>query len=124
MKTKIFKMKAQELVEKKNLNTMVDCVNSLVLQGFNEDFKAREAGLESLSSHKLYKPEEVKILNFYRFEGESDPADNSILYAIETSDGKRGTLVDAYGPYADSKVTKFIHQVEEIQKKTDREATL
>jgi len=117
-------MKTQELVEKKNLNTMVDCVNSLVLQGFNEDFKAREAGLESLSTHKMYKPEEVKILNFYRFEGDSDPADNSILYAIETADGKRGTLVDAYGPYADSKVTKFIHQVEEIQKKTDRDATL
>lgn len=117
-------MKTQELVEKKNLNTMVDCVNSLVRQGFDEDFKAREAGLESLASHTIYKPGEVKILNFYRFEGESDPADNSILYAIETSDGKRGTLVDAYGPYADSKVTKFVHQVEEIQKKTDREMPL
>lgn len=117
-------MEHQELVEKKNLNTMVDCVNSLVLHGFTEDFKAREAGLESLSSRKLYKPDEIKILNFYRFEGESDPADNSILYAIEAADGKRGTLVDAYGPYADSKVTRFIHQVEEISKKTDRDAPL
>jgi hypothetical protein len=117
-------MKTQELVEKKNLNTMVDCVNSLVLNGFTEDFKARESGLESLSSKKIYKPDEVKILNFYRFEGESDPADNSILYAIETNDGKRGTLVDAYGPYADSKVTRFIHQVEEIRKKTDRDEPL
>jgi hypothetical protein len=117
-------MKTQELVEKKNLNTMVDCVNSLVLQGFSEDFKAREAGLESLSTKRMYHPDEVKILNFYRFEGESDPADNSILYAIETTDGKRGTLVDAYGPYADSKVTKFINQVEEISKKTDRDAKI
>jgi hypothetical protein len=117
-------MKTQDLVEKKNLNTMVDCVNSLVLQGFTEDFKARDGGLESLSTRRLYKPEETRILNFYRFEGESDPADNSILYAIETADGKRGTLVDAYGPYADSKVTKFVHQVEEISKKTDRDATL
>src|SRR3982750_3478545 len=114
------KMKTQELVEKKNLNTMVDCVNSLVLQGFTEDFKAREAGLESLTTRRIYKPEEVKILNFYRFEGESDPADNSILYAIETTDGKRGTLVDAYGPYADSKVSSFLHEVEEIKKKTEK----
>jgi len=117
-------MKPQEFIEKKNLNTMVDCVNSLVLQGFTEDFKAREAGLESLSTRRIYKPDEIKILNFYRFEGESDPADNSILYAIEASDGKRGTLVDAYGPYADSKVTKFINSVEEISKKTDRDAIL
>ena len=117
-------MKKQELVEKKNLNTMVDCVNSLVRNGFTEDFKARQSGLESLSSHTVYKPNEIRILNFYRFEGESDPADNSILYAIETSDGKRGTLVDAYGHYADSKVTRFMHEVDEIQKKTDRDAPL
>jgi len=57
-------------------------------------------------------------VNFYRFEGSSDPADNSILFAIETSDGKHGTLVDAFGPYADTKVTSFIQQVEEINKKT------
>jgi len=118
MKTK------EELVEQKDLNTMVDCVNALVLQGFNENFKATEKGLQSLSSKITYKPEEVKILNFYRFEGNSDPEDNSILYAIETNDGKRGTLADAYGPYSDSHVTKFIQQVEEINKKTSKDTAL
>ena len=117
-------MKKENLVEQKHLNTMVDCVNSLILKGFTEDFKAKDSGLLSLSTKKLYKPEEVKVLNFYRFEGNSDPADNSILYAVETADGKRGTLVDAYGPYADSHVTKFMHEVEEISKKTERHAPL
>ena len=118
MKTK------EELVEQKDLNTMVDCVNSLARHGFTEDFKAREGGLQMISSKKTYKPDEIKILNFYRFEGNSDPSDNSILYALETLDGKRGTLVDAYGPYADSQVTKFMQEVEEMNKKTDRDAVL
>ena len=112
------------LVGQNHLNTMVDCVNALTLQGFTENFKAKENGLEGLTSKRLYKPEEIKILNFYRFEGNSDPADNSILYAIETEDGKRGTLIDAYGPYGDRLVSKFIKDVEDINKKTDREAPL
>jgi hypothetical protein len=114
----------EELVEQTNLNTMVDCVNSLVRKGFTEDFKAKKDGLLSLATEKLYQPDEIKILNFYRFEGQSDPADNSILYAIETADGKKGTLVDAFGPYADHNVTNFMHHVEEISKKTDRSQSL
>jgi hypothetical protein len=68
----------------------------------------------------VYKPEEVKIKNFYRFEGESDPADNTILYAIETTSGERGTLTDAYGPYSDSHVAKFIQDVEDIEKRAHK----
>jgi hypothetical protein len=83
-----------------------------------------EQGLKSLKRERVYTPEEVKVLNFYRFEGNSDPADNSILYAIETSDGGRGTLVDAYGPYADSKISSFMQQVDEIKKKTEKGSAL
>jgi hypothetical protein len=32
----------------------------------------------------------------------SNPDDSSILFAISISDGKKGTLVDAYGAYAES----------------------
>lgn len=112
--------RAEKLVEDSTLNTMVDCVNALVRKGFEENFKAKENGLLSLDSERLYKPEEIKILNFYRFEGQSDPGDNSILYAIETCDGKKGTLVDAYGPYADRNVTNFVSQVESITKITEK----
>lgn len=104
-------------VKKKEMNTMVSCLNSLVASGFETQFKAISKGLRSLTTGAIYKPDEVKILNFYRFEGESDPADNSILYAIETINGERGTLTDAYGPYSDSNVTKFMNQVEEMEKK-------
>jgi hypothetical protein len=39
-------------------------------------------------------------------------------YVIETTDGLKGTLVDAYGPYADRKLSEFMQQVESFQKKT------
>ena len=104
--------------EKAEMKTLVSCINSLVRKGFTEDYKISKGKLKSMKRDKLYEPKDVKILSFYRFEGESDPADNSILYAIETSDGSRGTIVDAFGPYGDSKVVAFIEKVEEINKKT------
>ena len=117
-------METFENADKHHLKTLVSCLNSLVTSGFEGQFKAVKTGLKSLDTEKVYRPEEVKILNFYRFEGESDPSDNSILYAIETSDGLRGTLIDAYGPYSDTNVTNFIQQVEEIAKKVVKDHTL
>jgi hypothetical protein len=58
----------------------------------------------------------VKIVNFYRFEGVSDPGDMTVLYVIETNDGVKGTLADGYGPYASEDASKFITKVTEIQK--------
>lgn len=100
------------------MKTLTSCVNKLVLDGYTENFKASEEGLVAASDEKHYAPSEVNIVNFYRFEGASDPSDNSILYAIETiSDGRKGTLADAYGPYADPNVEKFMKEVEEVNKK-------
>ena len=106
--------------EKKEMKSLAECVNYLTMEGFDKQFKAVKDGLKELSSEKIYSPYQVKIVNFYRFEGESDPADNSILYAIETEDGMKGTLTDAFGPYADSKVSEFIKEVEELHKTVNK----
>jgi hypothetical protein len=109
------------LPEKNTMKTMVECLNSLFKAGFQTQFIAEDCGLRSLATQRLFKPEEVEILNFYRFEGESDPSDSSILYAIETNTGERGTLTDAFGSYSDSRITQFIQQVETINKKVNRD---
>ena len=104
------------------MKTLASCINKMTMEGYTEDYKVNESSqLISLRDEKNYSPEEVHIVNFYRFEGASDPADNSILYVIETDDGKKGTLIDAYGPYADPQVSKFIKRVEDISKKTNKE---
>jgi hypothetical protein len=101
-----------------DMKTLSECFNKLVKDGFEEDFKVNEKGLFSLKTGKTYPPEQVNVINFFRFEGASDPDDNAILYAIETEDGVKGTLTDAYGTYADPKTGKFMQQVESISKKT------
>jgi hypothetical protein len=104
--------------EKNEMSTLTSCTNHLLKEGFSENFLPKHSGIEAPTTGKLYVPSEVRVVNFYRFEGESDPADNAILYAIETNDGVKGLLVDAYGgPYVNQKVGQFIKEVDEIAKK-------
>ena len=106
-----------------DMKTLASCLNKLNQEGYTENFKASEKGLLSMEHERIYEPDQIHVVNFYRFEGASDPADNSILYAIETSDGLKGTLVDAYGPYGDEKVIAFMKDVEDIHKKTSKDDT-
>jgi hypothetical protein len=99
------------------MSTLTAVVNKAIKDGFIDTLKVTKKGLFDTNKNKTYSPQEVKVIDFFRFEGESDPADNSILYKIETTDGARGTLIDAYGPYADETVNRFMAEVEEINKK-------
>jgi hypothetical protein len=99
------------------MNTLSGCVNKLVSEGYTADFKVDEKGLTTTENGKYFKPDQVHIKNFFRFEGASDPGDSSILYAIELDDGTKGTLTDAYGSNDDPNIGKFIKQVEDIEKK-------
>jgi hypothetical protein len=86
--------------------------------GYTEQFRVEKDRLVGINSKKKYKSKEVIATNFYRFEGITDPDDMSILYAIETHDGSKGTLTDAYGRYSDEDTGNFMKEVK-IQKKTD-----
>jgi len=99
------------------LKTLVECHKKMMDDGYKEDFAMEEELLKCLSSEKKYSASDISIVNFFRFEGQNDPDDNSIMYVIETNDGKKGTLIDAYGAYADADISTFITAVENIQKK-------
>jgi len=99
------------------LKTLVECLNQLLADGYKENFTVLKGKLHSHATEKSYPPEKVHIVNFFRFEGQNDPDDASIMYAIETSDGSKGTLVDGYGPSSDADISQFIVDVDDFKKK-------
>ena len=101
------------------MTDMEKCMNQLEEEGYVDQFRVEKGKLLDLANNKKYKAKEVKAVNFYRFEGVSNPDDMSILYAIETSDGRKGTLVDAYGLYSDDETGEFLNQIE-INKQTNK----
>ena len=48
-------------------------------------------------TEKSYRSEDLKILRTYRFEGASDPADNTALYLVEDLYGNKAMIIDSYG---------------------------
>lgn len=107
---------------KDKMSEMTDlekCLNQLEEEGYQAQFRVEKGKLVDLTNNKKYKPRDVKAVNFYRFEGVSNPDDMSILYAIETSDGSKGTLIDAYGLYSDDDTGEFLKLIE-INKQTNK----
>lgn len=108
--------------DKEEERSLVKVEQKLNKQGFTEDFRVAEGRLHTIGNDrsKGYAPNEVTIVDFYRFEGESNPDDMSILYAIETTDGVKGTISTAYGVYADADVDEFLKTVEDLGKNLDK----
>lgn len=99
-----------------DMKPMVEIVNELTTEGYSENYKIANTGLIAAEGGKSFRPDDISVVNFYRFEGASDPADNSIVYAIETKTGEKGILIDAYGPYSNEKINRFMKQVEDMHK--------
>jgi hypothetical protein len=91
--------------------TLAGAVDDLSGAGFVEHFGVSGATLRSFDSGRTFRPRQVVIRAYQRFEGISDPDDTAIVYAIEVEGGARGTLVDAYGAYSDPTVGAFLQDV-------------
>ena len=99
---------------------IIECLNNLRKKGFTNEFQIKPEGLYALDSfHQLYTPDDVKILEHFRFEGDSNPEDMAVIYAIQTTDGVKGTLMDSFGTYGNTELAAFISKVKEIPEKAN-----
>lgn len=103
-------------MEKVNMDSLVNILAEVEKMGFRTQFEVKAENLVSLKTGRHFQPDEIKIVHFYRFEGESNPDDSSILYAIETNDFEKGTLVDGYSNAADPETAAFMVKVDNINK--------
>ena len=80
-------------------DTVTEAVKGLKARGFTIDFNLAK---NCLVCHEgEYDVNNFEIVEVYRFEGNSDPADEAIVYAIQSFDGIKGILVSGYGISAD-----------------------
>jgi len=96
-------------------DTLVETLEKLKEEGFTYDFNLTAHSLEVHKEDGIclnLSPEDFDIVNVYRFEGMTDPGDMSILYAIESSSGLKGTLVSSYGVYADAMSNEMIKKLD------------
>lgn len=85
----------------KNYDSLVDALADLASRGYNVKFEAWPFCLYCVSLDLRLNPEQFNVDEVYRFEGDAGAEDKSVLFAISSCAGIRGTLVDGYGPYAE-----------------------
>lgn len=84
----------------KNYESLVDALDDLKKRGYEADFELQSNCL--YCNHldlRLYE-EEFHIDEVHRFEGDSNPDDNAVVYALTSPTGVKGTIVDGYGASA------------------------
>ncbi len=101
------------MIKPAEMTTMSQVIEKLRTRRHDNEFLLTDKGF-SPGNGKYYQPENLKIIKTYRFEGESDPSDSSIIYVIEANDGMIGYSIDAYGAYSnhdDVNYDEFIRKV-------------
>lgn len=81
-------------------DTVSQAVNGLKERGYTLDFNLKSNSLEC--EGQKFNPKDFEITEFHRFEGNSDPGDEAVVYAIESKNGMKGVLVNAFGVYSES----------------------
>lgn len=90
--------------------TMTEAIEKLRKEGYVHDFNQHASHLECKKLEQHFAPENFTITHVYRWEGMSSAGDNSVLYTVETSDGIKGIIVDAYGADADALSPEMIEK--------------
>lgn len=98
-----------------NLTPLSEVMNDLKSRGFSTDFIFQDNHLTDIGNkEKRYTQDELKIMKEYRFEGDSDPGMMTILYALETNDGTKGTISNAFGTNSNKDLGEFMKDVKDV----------
>ena len=94
---------------KESYGTLSETINALNKEGYTLDFNIHEQCIVCHSNSLKFSPKEFEIDKVFRFEGDTNPEDQSILYAISSiKNNVKGLLVNGYGISVDTEVNELI----------------
>jgi len=95
-----------------NYDTVSGALNGLKAKGYTLDFNIRFDKIICKENNYCLNPHEFEIIEVHRFEGDTNPSDEDIVYAVQSKNGKiKGVITSAYGMYADSISNEMIQKL-------------
>lgn len=83
------------------MDTLSERMHHLRDNGWTGQFSIEDGAIHCHECARDATPEDVVVDQFNRFEGQSDPGDESILFAITMPCGHRGALPVSFGKDAE-----------------------
>ncbi len=93
------------------MDTLSETIAVLDARGWTFQFEVEEGLIQCVHCGFAARPSEYTVDHTYRFEGPSDPGDESILFALTSPCGHRGTLATAFGPDVPPETAEAIRQL-------------
>lgn len=81
-------------------DTVSKAIEALRQEGYTVDFRLEEN--ELVCPTDRFSHDEFDIVDVYRYEGDTDPADEASVHAIRSKSGLKGILVAGYGASDDA----------------------
>jgi hypothetical protein len=94
------------MIVKFHYNTLAAALDEIKAKGFNLDFNLEENSF--FKEAGLFKIEDFRIVDIFRYEGSTDRADEISLYALESIDERKGFFLASYGAFTDEYATKVL----------------
>ncbi len=91
--------------------TVTEALSDLAKRGFTQSFNIKTDAIECSDINIKLRPDDFEVVEVYRFEGNSNPDDEEVVYAIESKDGVKGVMVNAFGTYADEISAELIKKL-------------
>ncbi len=93
-------------------DTVVDALKGLRKRGYTIDFNISFDQLICSEHKHSLQPEDFEITETHRFEGNSNPDDEDVVYGVESKDGKlKGVITSAFGLYANAASTDMLKKL-------------
>ncbi|MFP9114469.1 phosphoribosylpyrophosphate synthetase [Flavobacterium sp. RHBU_3] len=93
-------------------DTVTEALQWLNKEGYTVDFNLEQDCISFNNKNKSVAPGDFTIEYSFRFEGDTDPGDEDIVYGIKSETfGIKGVMISAYGTYAESLSTEMLSKL-------------
>ena len=84
--------------------TVLEALSDLKEKGFHHDFNLHYEDIKT-------NPHEYSVEHVYRYEGDTDPDEESVVYGIISSSGKKGVFVAGFSANSDNEAAQIIEKL-------------
>lgn len=84
--------------------SILKALEELKTLGFEIDFNLQEEAIKN-------NPDNYEIVHVYRYEGESNPDDEAIVYGIKTATGEKGVFVAGFSANSESDAAQVLRAI-------------
>jgi hypothetical protein len=84
--------------------TVLEALADLKEKGFDHDFNLHTEAIKT-------NPKDYFVEHVYRYEGDSDPDEESVVYGIISISGKKGVFVAGFSANSDDEASKILEKL-------------